>query len=89
MLKRTALDHAFTLASTPEKAQRNADVYSAASSVSISIDVTACRSNQEASSDSSSTLHNMENQDSIKENLAAVASTDKKCFHCGYTQCFF
>ena len=80
-----SLDDAFTLATTLEKAQKNADVYNAASFVSISRDATASSSNQEASSDSSSTLHIMEDQDPIKQDLAAVASTDKQCFYCRYT----
>ena len=75
----------YTLAATLEKAQKNADVYNAARSVLISRDGTAHSSDQEASSDSSSVLRVMEDQDPINENLAAVPSTDKTRFYCGYT----
>jgi len=44
-----SIEVAFTLATTLGKAQKNAEVYNAASSVSFSRDVTACSSNQEAS----------------------------------------
>ena len=80
-----SLKDAFTLATTLEKAQKNANVYNAASSVSFFRDVTACNANQEASSDSDLSLHIMEDQDASKRiwQQQPQLSTDKKCFYCG------